>query len=201
MSDDKRRAALEATKDWINRMEGNIVNPGSPGAIAVRQIIDEALNEPVENPDDGLDAFKQTKQAIAELAAEVSQLNEIVWQNSPSHIRNQLLNLPDAIKDQALKVANTSQEIEKLRLLIAHSRNQAFEFISGIKEGDKLKYSNEKARSVAQETYLADDKAYLGNCDKVSRQEWQLKVEQIELDFLRDSFKATLAIAQMQGVR
>ena len=155
---------------------------------------EEALNAPAENPDDGLDAFKQTKQEIADL-------KQFLESQSGGHVRNQLLNLPDAIKDQQVKVAQTSQEIEKLRLLIAHSRNQAFEFISGIKEGDKLKYSNEKARTVAQESYLAEDKEYLENCDKLGRQEWRLKVEQIELDFLHDSFKATLAIAQMQGVR
>ncbi len=201
MSEEAMRKALEAAKnELIPLLEPN--NPAclTPKGIADVEIvigqIDEALkSEPAENPDDRVDAFQQTKQGLRDL------IEECLIAQSGGRIRNQLLNLPDAIKDQQLEVALISSEIEKLCLLIAHSRNIAFELISGIKEEDKLKYSNEKARTVAQEAYLAEDKAYLENCDKLGRQEWQLKVEQIELDFLRDSFKATLAISQMGQVR
>lgn len=90
-----------------------------------------------------------------------------------------LLELPENIKTQSQKIADLTIETEKLRISTETSRMQALEIVINLKEGDKQKYNNDKARKVAQERLLADDHLYLDNCDALARQEYQLKTEQI----------------------
>jgi len=147
-----------------------------------------------DTPDDALEAFEQTRQ-------ELQDLKQFIAMQGGGHVRNQLLNLPDRIKEQSLEVAEISQQIEKVHLWIAHAKNEAFELISEIREEGKPKYSNEKARTVAQEKYLVESQQYLDNCDALGRLEWQLKTKEIELGHSQNLFRACLAVAGMQGVR
>lgn len=106
-----------------------------------------------------------------------------------------LIEFPDKIKKQSLIVADLTVSIEKLRLSIANIKNQSLELVLNATDGGKPKYGNDKARNLAVEQILREDKLYLENIDELGRKDYQLRVEQIQLDYLHDLFKANLALA------
>jgi len=117
----------------------------------------------------------------------------------------QLIELPASIKSQSSAISDLTADIEKLRMSIATSNNQSWELVLCATVTDngktKEKYTNEKARKMAVEQLLREDKLYLENCDELGRKECELRAEQIQLDYLHNMFKAYLAVAQMHGVR
>ncbi len=198
MSDDKLRAALESTKEFIRKWSlGELNTTLARDYPEIVMQIDEALkSEPAENPDDGLDAFKQTKEKITEPAAEVYDLKELVWQSSPSHIRNQLLNLPDLIQAQNLEVAKTAELIEQRRAEVAVIEAE----VEGIIAKDEG-LTNADKRKAAKKLALKDRGDYAGKCADLAILERASKLEEVELTHLNNLFKAYLAISGMGQVR
>ncbi len=117
----------------------------------------------------------------------------------------QLIELPASIKLQSSTVADLTADIEKLRQSIAYSKNKALELVScaTVTENGKTKdkFSNETARKAAVEVILREDESYLLSTDDIGRKESELRREQIQLDFLHNTFRAYLAVAGMNGVR
>ena len=136
---------------------------------------------------------------------EITDLKQIVFMQSSSHIRRQLFELPDDIRAQSLKLAELTNYIEAIGLSIAQSRSQALELVLSATETDmgktKQKYSNPESRKVALESILRDDKLYLDNVDELSRKECELRKEQIQLDYLENMFLAYRAISGMREMR
>jgi hypothetical protein len=116
-------------------------------------------------------------------------------------IRDQLLGLPESIKSQSLYINEQTILIETLRRSIENSKNQAFELVLSATEEGKPKYTNDKARNIAAQQILRDDKKYLENLDELGRKEVQLRRDQIQLEYLQNMFRAHQAVAGMQGVR
>lgn len=113
----------------------------------------------------------------------------------------QLIELPASIKSQSLMIAALTVDIEKLRLSIANIKNRALELVLSATNEGKPMYGNDKARNIAVEQLLREDKLYLDNCDELNRKECALRGEQTDLDYLHNQFRVYLAIAGMQGVR
>jgi len=132
---------------------------------------------------------------------EIVDLRSFILMQSGGHVRHQLFDLPGRIKDQSLTVAALVHQTEALRLSYANSKNQALELVLCATEDGKAKYSNDKARNLAVQQLLRDDKLYLNNIDELSWKECELRNEEIELEHLQNQFRAYLAVAGMQGVR
>jgi len=132
---------------------------------------------------------------------EITDLKQFIVMQSGGHIRHQLFDLPGRIKEQSLAVAALVNSTEALRLSYANSKNQALELVLCATEDGKAKYSNDKARNLAVQQLLRDDKLYLDNIDELSRKECELRKEEIELEHLQNQFRAYLAVAGIQGVR
>jgi len=116
-------------------------------------------------------------------------------------IRDQLLGLPESIKSQSLYLNEQTILIETLRRSIENSKNQALELVLNATEEGRSKYTNDKARNIAVQQILRDDKKYLENLDELGRKEVQLRRDQIQYEYLQNMFYAYRAIAGMQGVR
>ena len=110
----------------------------------------------------------------------------------------QLLELPENIRVQALRIQLLAEDIEKLRLSIENGKNQALELVLCTTEEGKPKYSNDKARNLAVQQLLRDDELYLSSIDELSRNESELRKEQIQLNYLENMFHAYWAVAGMQ---
>jgi len=132
---------------------------------------------------------------------QIADLKSFILMQSGGHVRYQLFDLPGRIKDQSLTVAALVNSTEALRLSYANSKNHALELVLCATEDGKAKYSNDKARNLAVQQLLRDDKLYLNNIDELSRKECELRKEEIELEHLQNQFRAYLAVAGMQGVR
>ncbi len=113
----------------------------------------------------------------------------------------QLLELPENIRVQALRIQLLAEDIEKLRLCIENGKNQALELVLCATEDGKPKYSNDKARNLAVQQLLRDDELYLSSIDELSRKESELRKEQIQLDYLENMFCAYRAISGMRGMK
>ncbi len=139
------------------------------------------------------------------MAQGLDDMKDFIILQSGGHIRLQLYQLPEQIQGQALTVSDLTADIEKLRSSIAYSKNKALELVScaTVTENGKTKdkFGNETARKAAVEVLLREDESYLLSIDDVGRKESELRREQIQLDFLHNTFRAYLAIAGMQGVR
>ncbi len=112
----------------------------------------------------------------------------------------QLLELPENIRVQALRIQLLVEDIEKLRMCIENGKNQALELVLCATEDGKPKYSNDKARSLAVQQLLREDKLYLDSIDELSRKESESRKEQIQLDYLENMFCAYRAISGMREV-
>ena len=138
---------------------------------------------------------------LKELDEKIDDMKSFIVLQSGGHIRTQLNQLPEQIQEQALIVSDLTADIEKLRLSIANIKNQKLELVLSATNDGKPLYSNDKARNMATEQLLREDKLYLDNCDELGRKESELRREQIQLDFLHNQFSAYRAIAGMTGVR
>jgi len=130
---------------------------------------------------------------------ELADMKQFIIMQSGGHIRQQLFDLPGRIKEQSLTVAALVNSTEALRLSYANSKNQALELVLCATEDGKAKYSNDKARNLAVQQLLRDDKLYLDNIDELSRKECELREEEIELEHLQNQFRAYLAVAGLKG--
>ena len=110
----------------------------------------------------------------------------------------QLLELPEQIKSQSLTIADLAARIETLKLSIENIKNQALELVLSATDEGKPKYSNDKARKVAVERILREDKLYLDNLDELGRKESELRGELIQLEYLHNMFSAYKAVAGMR---
>ncbi len=127
-----------------------------------------------------------------DLLQELEDMKQFIVMQSGGYIRKQLFELPGAIKSQSLIIANLTVETEKLGLSIENGKNQALELVLCATEESKPKYSNDKARNLAVQQLLRDDKLYLDSIDEMQRKESQLRREQIQLDYLQNQFKSYL---------
>jgi len=204
----KMRAILELVRN-------DLVSANSEGSVLFKQI-DEALAMTTPDPDieqikeDRFNAgYKQRETEYGLKARHVQELISSAYKEGKTDGDNetaiQLIELPASIRSQASIITTLTADIEKLRLSIALSKNQSWELVLCATVTDmgktKEKYTNEKARNMAVEQLLRDDKLYLENCDEIGRKECELRAEQIQLDYLHNMFKAYLAVAQMHGVR
>ena len=130
---------------------------------------------------------------------EITDLKQFIIMQSGGHIRQQLFDLPGRIKEQSLTVAALVNRTEALRLSYASAKNYALELVLSTTEDGKAKYSNDKARNLAVQQLLRDDKLYLDNIDELSRKECELREEEIELEHLQNQFRAYLAVAGLKG--
>ena len=130
---------------------------------------------------------------------EIADLKSFILMQSGGHVRHQLFDLPGRIKDQSLTVAALVNHTEALRLSYANSKNMALELVLSATEDGKAKYSNDKARNLAVQQLLRDDKLYIDNTDELSRKECELREEEIELEHLQNQFRAYLAVAGLKG--
>ncbi len=139
------------------------------------------------------------------MAQGLDDMKDFIILQSGGHIRLQLYQLPEQIRERALTVSDLTAGIEKLRQSIAYSKNKALELVScaTVTENGKTKdkFSNETARKAAVEVILREDESYLLSTDDIGRKESELRREQIQLDFLHNTFRAYLAVAGMNGVR
>ncbi len=135
---------------------------------------------------------------VQELIADAYQEGMI---DEDNEIAIRLLEVPENIRTQALKIQLLAEDIEKLRLCIENDKNQALELVLCATEDGKPKYSNDKARNLAVQQLLRDDELYPSRIDELSRKESELRKEQIQLDYLENMFYAYRAIAGIQGVR
>ena len=135
---------------------------------------------------------------VQELIADAYKEGQEEYRNSVSV---ELLELPENIRVQALRIQLLAEDIEKLRLCIENGKNQALELVLCATEDGKPKYSNDKARNLAVQQLLRDDELYLSSIDELSRKESELRREQIQIDYLENMFYAYRNIAGMRGVR
>lgn len=185
---------------------------------AALEAVDKWFSEHISLQDEGAEAISQIKEALAMQSPEIVPVRyHQAWGTGyqaclddsllekKSVLEKSLCELPESIKLQSSTVADLTADIEKLRLSIAMSKNQSWELVLCATVTDmgktKEKYTNEKARNLAVEQLLREDKLYLENCDALGRTECELRAEQIQFDYLHNQFKAYLAIAQMPGVR
>lgn len=154
-------------------------------------------------PGDKIDVLPIDEHAVlkADLMQELSDMKQFIIMQSGGHIRKQLFELPEQIKIQSLRVAELTNHTEALRLSLVNSKNQVLELVLSATEDGKSKFSNDKARNLAVEQLLREDKLYLDSIDELSRKEYELRKEEIELEHLQNQFRAYLAVAGMQGVR
>lgn len=111
----------------------------------------------------------------------------------------QLLELPENIRTQSIRIQLLVEDTEKLRLSIENGKNQALELVLCATEDGKPKYSNDKARNLAVQQLLREDELYLSSIDELSRKESELRKEQIQLTYLENMFYAYRAITGMRG--
>lgn len=135
---------------------------------------------------------------VQELIADAYKEGQEEYRNSVSV---DLLELPENIRVQALRIQLLAEDIEKLRLSIENGKNQALELVLCTTEDGKPKYSNDKIRNLAVQQLLRDDELYLSSIDELSRKESELRKEQIQIDYLENMFYAYRNIAGMRGVR
>lgn len=181
---EKMRKALENARGVLkSTMESDVIKP----TMELLNLIDEALAEPevVGTPP-------------GEVARLIHEAYEEGKSDSGGSITTKLLELPGQLEAQAFRLADRAIEIEKLRAKIATKKMQAMEQITDLKENGKPKYSNAEARASAQVKMLADDAEYLKDCDELGRLEYQQKLEEIGFSYLRDTFRAQIAIAGMR---
>ncbi|KCZ71623.1 hypothetical protein ANME2D_02358 [Candidatus Methanoperedens nitroreducens] len=110
-----------------------------------------------------------------------------------------LLELPKEIQEQSEAVAGIYNDIEVLRLQIADIRNDALELVLSATENGKPKFTNEQTRKLATEQGLRDNEDYLLKLNGLGLKERELRVEQIELEYLNNLFRAYQSIAQIAG--
>ncbi len=149
--------------------------------------------------------MSEEKVEYALKAMHVQELIADAYNEGMTHKDNeiaiQLLEVPENIRAQVLKIQLLAEDIEKLRLCIENDKNQALELVLCATEDGKPKYSNDKARNLAVQQLLRDDELYPSRIDELSRKESELRKEQIQLDYLENMFYAYRAIAGIQGVR
>lgn len=105
-----------------------------------------------------------------------------------------LTELPEKIREQSIKVLNLAEEIEKLRKELSITKNKVRGEVLLIKEGDKLKYTNNEMRDIATEERLFLDSTYNGKIKELSTMEYKLKLEQIQSEYLHNLFRMHLMI-------
>lgn len=200
------KTALENAKNYIDSR--NLPDAHITDRILVQ--IDEALNsESVDTEQIKEQAFQVGyKQRETEYGLKAKHVQELISDaykegkiDRDNETATQLLELPGEIKTRSLMVGDLTANIEQLRLSIANIKSQALELVLSATYAGKPKYSNDKARNLAVEQLLREDKLYLDNIDEISRKECELRKEQIQLDFLHNQFRSYLAVAQMQGVK
>ncbi len=120
---------------------------------------------------------------------------------SGDDIKGQLLGLPEMIKLQSLYVFEQTTLIETLQLSIENIKNQALELVLSATEEGKPKYTNDKARNVAVQQILRNDKLYIDNIDELGSRESQLRKDHIQLEYLQNMFRAYQSVAGMRGAR
>lgn len=193
------KALAEPTEaDSIPQLKGEIT-------VLQQQLVEE--KETKRMYIEGLDAAEKRgyDKALKEYAASSAQVQrwlaearEEGQENKDGETIGNLLSLPQQIKEQSKRLAESSVEIEKLRAKVVTMKLNAMELVTSMKDGDKQKYSNDKARTAAQERLLVEDTEYCANCDELGRLEYQQKLGEIELAMLQDTFRANLAIAEMR---
>lgn len=201
------RKALEDARKTIERLEGNIVNLGQPFIINLFTQIDEALAEPPSDTTQQLadaeehgynKALKEFTPTAAQVQRWLAEAREEGQEDKTNETISSLYDLPRQIKAQSLKLAESARNIEEIRARTEKSKLNATELVTDMREGDKQKYSNDKARNAAQAGMLEKDEKYTADCDKLTRLVYQQKVGEIDLACLRDTFRATIAIAEMR---
>lgn len=198
------RKALEVAKKEISYYAGNNSSTDLEveGSRDVIKLIDEVLAQPPidieaikkEAFDKGVAAYRPTAKQVQDWIRDAFDEGKTEKSNETAI---NLLDLPQQIKETSIVLANTAVEIEKLRASIKTAQMCAMEQVTDLKDGDKPKYGNDKARTAAQAKILDGDDTYKETCDKLSRLEYRQKLDEIALACLRDTFRAHIAIAEM----
>jgi len=109
----------------------------------------------------------------------------------------QLIELPEVIRMQSLKLAELLEKTEDIKQSLERIENDALELVLCATEEGRAKFTNDKARKVAQEQILKENKLYCDSLDDLKLNAALQRKEQIELNYLQDKFKAYIAIAGM----
>lgn len=114
-------------------------------------------------------------------------------------LKNELMELPEKIKLQEISILSLTNEIETLKNLLEVHENKLEKQVYDEKDlvTGKSAYTNAEMRKNALQKLMWDD----GECGKLSDQkvekEKQLKELLIDLNFLKNKFRALLTIAKM----
>lgn len=109
-----------------------------------------------------------------------------------------ILEMPGKINAQQILVMDISGSVEILKAIPEKIKSLHYEKILHEKEGGKPKYSNQDIRDIALNKILDEDQPYEQAISIFEQKERVLKLAQIELDFLHNTFKALLAVAGMK---
>lgn len=114
-------------------------------------------------------------------------------------IEEQLRKLPGLIRDQQNMMLETAAKLADAEMTLEHAKHQLSNYVLNSSVG-KEKYTNDAARKAAVAEYLADNATYQETLRKKISLEQIVALERIALEFLHNTFRATLTIAQMPNV-
>lgn len=180
------REALEIAKDYISLKTMGEANCG--GAEVIKQI-DDALK--VE-PESAMSDKCYSAQDLLDVEKVAYQKGLDKWTAIPRY----LLELPDKIKAQTQRIVGLTNDGLNLEKELELAELGAKELVYNSVEG-KAQYTNDTARKAAKEKLLASDLKYQELLKIRETLNMKKQVEQIELEYLHNIFKAYLAIAGM----
>lgn len=111
---------------------------------------------------------------------------------NPENLTQELLAMPERIKNQTLEVYKATQSVEKYKNGVELMKAPHLQAVLNNKE-----LSNQGKRDLALEELLLQDKDYQQEALMLKGEEHRKKLLEIELEYMHNQFRAYLAIAGM----
>lgn len=163
--------------------------------------IDEALAEPPIDIEaikkvaeqQGYDAGIATNSSVLQVEHWIREAYQEGKEDQRGETAVKILELPQQIRELAMKVATDSFAVEEKRLEISRIETEVDSIIA---TDDTL--TNDTKRRAAKKLALKQHEKYSGLCAELADLEKRVKFGQVEFYYLQDLFKANIAIAEMR---